>query len=138
MTSKVTAENEWAGRQLRALRKKAKLTQAQLAQAAGIGRELYVGLETGRRKITMTNAERLAAPLKLRDPRRLLPPPAPADPVEDSPLDRLAAAEDEVAKLRQEHDAFVREASESRAALETRIQALATQQSERRSSARKK
>lgn len=50
--------------------------------------------------------------------------------------DRLRELEEEVSRIRQEHDAFVKEVSEWRAQQETRIQELATRQSGQPSSAR--
>jgi transcriptional regulator with XRE-family HTH domain len=92
--------NLWAGEVLAGRRAKARLTQEELADRAGIDRSVYNALEKGRRKITPTYAERLAPHLKLKDPRRLLPPQdQPDEP--DNPLTRLAAAEDDIAFLQE-------------------------------------
>lgn len=96
MTRKET--NLWAGQQLAAYRAKAGLTQETLAERSGIRRDVYSGLENGRRTITATYADRLAPCLGLTDPLVLLPPEdQPRHP--DSPLDRLEGIEAELAKL---------------------------------------
>ena len=121
MTAKVTPENEWAGAQLRARREKLGLTQAQVAEAAGINRELYVNIEAGRRKVTMTYAERLAGPLKARNPKALLPPPPPATEVVGGPLDRLAELEAALADRQHSGDAFAQEVVERLARIEAAL-----------------
>lgn len=89
---------DWAGQQLAAKRTKKKLSQAQLAELAGIDRSIYNALENGRRRITVTYAERLAPHLGIRDHRKLLPPEAqPPNPA--SPLRRLEELEARVALL---------------------------------------
>jgi len=124
VTAKVTPENEWAGANLRAFRAKKRLTQEELADAARIDRSAYVNLEAGRRKITMTYAERLAPELGIADPVELLPPPAPEEPM-DSPLDRLRELEEKVEERQRQGDVFAQEVIARLAALEA-AQGIAT------------
>ncbi|WP_189243672.1 helix-turn-helix domain-containing protein [Planobispora rosea] len=48
------------GRRLRALREEAKLTQAAVAAAAGLDRSFYVGVEAGKRNISLDNVFAIA------------------------------------------------------------------------------
>lgn len=120
MAPKVTAANAWAGATLAAHRKRANLTQNRLAELAGIERSAYIALEKGRRKITLTYAERIAPHIKVAKPEELLPRQAAAEPQspEENPVDRLAALVDEVARLREEQLTFAEEVVARLAALE--------------------
>lgn len=129
MTEKGTAEDTWAGQALRARREQHKLTQKLLAELAGIDRSRYIALERGRQRITLTYAERIAPHLGLTSPEPLLPPPAATVPAEN-PLDRLAALEAEVERLRERQLTFGEGVLERLAALEA-SQAQAAQQSDR-------
>lgn len=49
---------------LKELRRQAKLQQWQLAEQAGISKQLYSYIETGKRGITVANAKKIAAVLE--------------------------------------------------------------------------
>jgi DNA-binding XRE family transcriptional regulator len=54
------------GDELRAARAAAGLSQAELALAAGVGRDLVIGLENGRPGVAIGHARRVAGALGLR------------------------------------------------------------------------
>ncbi|MFP1629850.1 helix-turn-helix domain-containing protein [Streptomyces sp. 5K101] len=56
----VLARRQAFGRRLLALRMKADLSQAQLAQAAGLNRAFYVGVEGGKRNVSLDKVFTLA------------------------------------------------------------------------------
>lgn len=56
----VVARREALGRRLKELRGAAELSQAQLAQAAGMNRVFYVGVEGGRRNVSLDKVFALA------------------------------------------------------------------------------
>lgn len=115
----VTVENEgesWTALRLRALRKKAKLTQEQLADAAGLDRTTIVHLERPKNPRTMTPyyADRLAGPLNV-EAAELLPPTGDEDDQRD-PLVRLRSLEDAMNALVKEVRRLTREVAGSRQA----------------------
>lgn len=112
-----TDADKWAGQELAARRNKKKLTQEKLGQLAGLDRPTIVKLESGDRRISPYYAEKLAAHLGLKDPRRLLPPQEQPDEPQN-PIARLEALEAEVAELRATRDFALREVVARLAALE--------------------
>ncbi|MET8291494.1 helix-turn-helix transcriptional regulator [Streptomyces sp. NPDC005132] len=81
----VVARREALGRRLKDLRGAAGLSQAQLAQAAGMNRVFYVGVEGGRRNVSVDKVFALADALKVdvaelfRDLNSRITPPDPSD-----------------------------------------------------------
>ncbi|MET8411729.1 helix-turn-helix transcriptional regulator [Streptomyces sp. NPDC005195] len=61
----VLARREALGRRLKALRGAAGLSQAQLARAAGMNRVFYVGVEGGRRNVSLDKVFALADALNV-------------------------------------------------------------------------
>lgn len=59
------------GKQVKKKRQELNMTQKQLAQASGLHRTYIVGIETGKRNISVNNVEKLAKALKEK-PAKLL------------------------------------------------------------------
>lgn len=80
----VTVSGGWSAQRLKALRKKRKLTQEQLADLAGLARTTIVHLERETKPRTMTPhyAGKLAPVLKVK-PAELLPPTGDASDSQD-------------------------------------------------------
>lgn len=98
MTKETPGEWKWAGLALKALREKHALSQKKLAELAGIDRSRLIALEKGNVRISPHYAELLAPHLKVKNARKLEPPP-PAPQDSDGPIARLEAVEAALNKL---------------------------------------